>query len=400
LAVPISLAPNKIRFDCNRQPVRHDVASTMPNRSYHELAVPHVLSKGVYEPGKPIEIVALESGKDAASILKLASNENPLGPSPLGLARAREALGDVSQYPEDSAWFLREKIAEKRDLDPAEVIVGHGSSGVIEMLCQAFAGPGRTVVTGEHAFIAYKLFTLQQGAQIVEVPLREFRHDLEAMLAAVRPDTSLVFLPSPNNPTGTANTAPEIVAFAKALPEKVIFCFDEAYAEYLDDPVDLRPLIAAGRKIFCTRTFSKIFGLAGLRIGYGYGDRELIRVLHQVRPPFNVNSAALAAALGALEDDDYVARSRTVNREGLTQLYTGLKDLGLDYVPSAGNFVLVRFEDSGKVFQYLYKDGIIVRPLQGYALPDHLRISVGKFDQNRRLLDALARGAERGFAGA
>jgi len=357
--------------------------------SYSDLARKAVLDKPVYNPGKPIEMAAMESGLDPAAILKMASNENPLGASPLGLEAARQALEGVSFYPENSAWFLRQKLAEIRGVHPDQLVIGHGSSEIIHLLCAAFVEPGIDVVMGEHAFIAYKLSTLLHEGNCLETPLVDFRHDLKAMREAVTPQTRLVFLPSPNNPTGTSNSEAEIVEFVRSLPDHVVFCLDEAYAEYLDQPPDLRPLISEGRKVICTRTFSKIYGLAGLRIGYGYGHRDLADLLNRVRPPFNVNSVALAAALGALQDEAFVAKSKSSNFDGMAQLREGFDRLGLEYVPSVGNFILVRFENSDKVYVYLHDRGIIVRPLTGYALPEHLRITVGTEDQNQSLLNAL-----------
>ncbi len=357
--------------------------------SYIDLARKTVLSKPVYNPGKPIEMVALECGLDPDTILKLASNENALGPSPLGIEAGREALADVFLYPENSAYFLCKKLAEVRGVIPDQLVIGHGSSEIIHMLCAAFVEPGIDVVMGEHAFIAYKLATLLHSGNCLEAPLVDFRHDLNAMRDAITPQTRLVFLPSPNNPTGTSNTEAEIVEFARSLPDHVIFCLDEAYAEYIDNPPDLRPLIEEGRKIICTRTFSKIFGLAGLRIGYGYCHPDLADLLHRVRPAFNVNSVALAAALGALDDEPFLEKSKATNTAGLAQLTRGFEELGLDYVPSVGNFILVRFQDSDRIYTLLHDRGIIVRPLKGYALPEHLRITVGTEKQNRMLLEAL-----------
>ncbi len=358
--------------------------------SYNDLARKAVLSKPVYNPGKPIEMVAMECGLDPATILKMASNENPLGSSPLGMEAARNAMEGVFLYPENSSYFFRERLAGIRGVNPDQLVIGHGSSEIIHLLCAAFVEPGIDVVMGEHAFIAYKLATLLHEGNCVEAPLIDFRHDLKAMRDVVTPQTRLIFLPSPNNPTGTSNSESEIVEFVRSLPDYVVFCLDEAYAEYIDQPPDLRPLIAEGRKVICTRTFSKIYGLAGLRIGYGYGHPDLVDLLNRVRPAFNVNSLALAAALGALEDDLFLEKSKTCNEAGLAQLTDGFDRLGLEYVPSTGNFILVRFENSDKVYAYLHDKGIIVRPLKGYALPEHLRITVGTEDQNRSLLNALA----------
>ncbi len=357
---------------------------------FNELAKQTALTKPVYEPGKPIEIVARECGIDPGLILKMASNENPLGSAPSGMRAAREVLDSVNLYPENSSLFLREALASKRGVAPDELVIGHGSSEIINLLAETYVDSDTDVVVGQYAFFAFKLATLANGGRCIEVPMPEFRHDLKAMAAAVTPATRLVFLPSPNNPTGTGNTEEEVVDLIQSLPGHVIFCFDEAYAEYLDDPPDLRPLIAAGRKVICLRTFSKIYGLAGMRIGYGYCHRDLAALLNRVRFAFNVNSVAQAAALGALEDDAFVKRSKQINDTGLSQLREGLSRLGLEQVPSQANFVLVRVENSQRVVDFLERKGIIVRPLNGYSLSEYLRITVGTEEQNKRLLATLS----------
>ncbi len=348
-----------------------------------------VLTQPVYEPGRPIEEVARELGLNPADIIKLASNENAFGPSPRGIAAARAALESAQLYPDGGAFVLRGKIAGKLGLDPSQIVVGNGSNEVIELLGHAFLGPGDEAVMGAPAFIVYKLVTLLFGAKPVEVPLKNHRHDLDALLAAVGPRTKVVFLPSPNNPTGTANSAEEIEAFARALPDHVIFAFDEAYAEYLDNPPDLRPLIAEGRKIICFRTFSKIYGLAGMRVGYGYCSTEMAGLLNRVREPFNVNAPAQAAAAAALDDEAFLAACRAGNRRGLHQLGTGLADLGVPFVPSEANFLLAEVGEGVRVFAELQKRGVIVRPVAPYGLPAHVRISVGTEAENARLLKAL-----------
>lgn len=242
---------------------------------------------------------------------------------------------------------------------------------------------------GAPAFVVYKLVTLLFGARPVEVPLVAHRHDLDAMAAAVTPRTKLVFLASPNNPTGTANSAEEIVAFARGLPEHVVLVFDEAYAEYVDHPPDLRPLMAQGRKILALRTFSKIFGLASFRVGYGYGSPELVSLLQRVRQPFNVNALGQAAACAALDDAAWVERCRAENRAGLAQLAAGFAELDRIFVPSDGNFVLVHVGDGASVFQELQRRGVIVRPVASYGLPEWVRITVGTAAQNERLLREL-----------
>jgi len=357
--------------------------------SYSDIIKKSVRSLPVYEPGQPIEMVSRAFDLDPGDIIKLASNENPLGPSPKAIAAGRAALDGISLYPENSSHFLRERLAAKRGVQPDQLIIGHGSNEIIYLLCSAIVAPGTQVVMGEHAFISYKLATLLEGGTPVEAPLVDLRHDLEAMAQAITADTRLVFLPSPNNPTGTSNTQEEILAFLKNLPDHVIFCLDLAYAEYLDDPPDLNALLATGKKVIGLRTFSKIYGLAGLRIGYGVGDPELVGLLNRVRPPFNVNAVAQAAALAALDDDAFIEKSRQCNRDGLIQLADGLNERGIEFRAGDGNFILVSFQNSDKVFEGLQAKGIIVRPLKGYALPQYLRVTVGTQTQNRRLLAAL-----------
>lgn len=354
-----------------------------------ELAKPHALSQPVYEPGKPIEYVARELGLDPESILKLASNENPLGPSPKAVKAVVKALKQAQLYPDGGCVNLRESLAAHLNLQASNLVVGNGSNEILELLGHAFLGPGDEAVMGQPAFIVYKLVTLLFGAKPVEVPLVDHRHDLKRLAAAITPKTKLVFLPCPNNPTGTSNSAAEIVAFARSLPEHVIFVFDEAYAEYVEKPADLRPLIRDGRKIICLRTFSKIFGLAGLRVGYGYAPAELIGVLNRVRQPFNVNALAQAAAIGALGDSTFVRRARSTNARGLVQLTQGLSKLGLEVVSSEANFLMVRVGDGDGVFRQLQALGVIVRPLRPYGLGEFIRITVGNAAQTRRVLTGL-----------
>lgn len=356
---------------------------------YRDLVRPGVLSLPVYEPGRPIEDVAREFGLDPNGVLKLASNENALGPSPKAVEAATQALRHAHLYPDGGSIALREKLAAVRGLKPEQIFVGTGSNEVMVLLAQALVGPGDEVIFGEYAFIVYKLAALLFGGKPVSVPMPNLAHDLDAMADAVTDRTKLIFLPSPNNPTGTVTDPDDLKAFIRQLPEHVVFCFDEAYAEYLDQPADLRPLIAEGHKVFCTRTFSKIYGLASLRVGYGYGDPELIRLLNQVRQPFNSTGIGQAAALAALDDHAFVTRSRESNRAGLKQLSEGFQRLGLGCPPSQANFLLMEVADSRTVFELLEACGIIVRPLHGYGLSQYLRVTVGTEAENHRLLEAL-----------
>jgi histidinol-phosphate aminotransferase len=358
--------------------------------NYESLAKPAVLTQPVYEPGKPIEYVARELGLDPKGIIKLASNENPFGPSPRAVAAAKQALEQGELYPDGGCFELRQKLAAARGLQPDQIAVGNGSNELIELLGHVFLGPGDEVVMGAPAFVVYKLVTLLFGAKAVEVPLRDWRHDLERMAQAITPRTKLVFVCTPNNPTGGANDERELLAFARALPEHVVAVFDEAYAEFLEKAPDLRPLIAEGRKVACLRTFSKIYGLASLRIGYAYASAGLCALLNRVRQPFNVNAIAQAAALAALDDHEFAARTARENRAGLAQLERGCRERGLPFVPSVANFMLMNVGDGLKVFDALQRRGVIVRPVKSYGLPEWIRPTVGTHEQNERLLAGLA----------
>ncbi|HEX2854203.1 MAG TPA: histidinol-phosphate transaminase [Opitutaceae bacterium] len=353
------------------------------------LVKPSVLTQPVYEPGKPIEYVARELGLDPASIVKLASNENPHGPSPRAVAAAKRALEQGELYPDGGCFALRQKLGAVYGLPPEQFIVGNGSNEIIELLGHVFLGAGDEVVMGAPAFVVYKLVTLLFGAKAVEVPLVNHRHDLPAIARAITPRTKLVFIASPNNPTGTANMEKEIVDFVRSLPEHVMCVVDEAYAEYVEAPPDLRPLVKEGRKVICLRTFSKIYGLASLRVGYGYASAEIAALLNRVRQPFNVNAIAQAAAVAALDDREFTEKCARENRAGMAQLEQGLRALGLEIVPSVANFLLAKVGEGARVFEALQRRGMIVRPLQPYKMPEWIRITVGTREQNERLLADL-----------
>ena len=350
-------------------------------------AQPHILSQPIYVPGKPISHVAREFGLDPTNIDKLASNENPLGPSPKAIAAAMLALREAHLYPDGSSFDLTSKVSERLNIGRDQLVFGNGSNEVLELVAHAFLGPGTEAVMGVHGFVVYKLVTLLMGAKPIEIPMPNFRNDLAAMRAAVNERTRVVFIASPNNPTGPANSEQELFDFARSLPEHVLLVIDEAYAEYMDVAPDLRPLIAEGRAVLGARTFSKIYGLAGLRVGYAYTRPDIAGLLQRVREPFNVNAIAQAAALAALDDQEFVTQSRQTNKAGLSQLEQGLTALGLDWVPSQANFIMVKVPQAAKAFQYLQARGTIVRPVGG--LPDYLRISVGTSPQNERCLVGL-----------
>ncbi|RXK54701.1 histidinol-phosphate transaminase [Oleiharenicola lentus] len=364
--------------------------------TFAELANPGILTQPVYEPGKPIETVARELGLDPAGIIKLASNENPHGPSPKALAAAQRALQEAHLYPDGGYYALREKLAQKHGLGMNQFIIGDGSNELLELLGHAFLSPGKECVMHASAFVVYKLVALMFGAKPVEVPLGPgLKQDTSALLAAITPNTRLVFLASPANPTGVVNTAEEIAALIRALPPHVILVMDEAYIEFLENPPDLRPFIAEGRKVIGLRTFSKIYGLASLRVGYGYAAPELIAIVQRARQPFNVNAIASAAAVAALDDEEFVTRCRRENIAGLAQLASGFQALGLESVPGHGNFQLVKVGDGVAVFDALQRRGVITRPVKGYGLPEWLRVTVGTPAQNERLLAELKSALQR-----
>ena len=358
--------------------------------TFAELANQGILTQPVYEPGKPIDQVARELGLDPAGIIKLASNENPFGPSPKAVAAAERSLREANLYPDGGYYVLRQKLAAKWNLGMDQFIIGDGSNELIELLGHAFLRPGLECVMHQSSFIVYKLVTLMFGATPVEVPLVDMKQDLKLLAAAVTPRTRLVFLASPANPIGVTNSEEEILGLVRSLPPHVILVFDEAYAEFLAQAPDLRPLIAEGRKVICLRTFSKIYGLAALRVGYGYAAPELITIVQRARQPFNVNGIAAAAAVAALDDLEFVERCRRENAAGRVLLSDGCRKLGLEFVPGGGNFLLVRVGDGARVFGALQQRGLITRPVKPYGLPEWLRITVGTRAQNERLLAALA----------
>ena len=358
--------------------------------TFADLTNQKILTQPIYEAGKPIDQVARELGLDSASICKLASNENPLGPSPLAVAAGERALREAHLYPDGGYFLLRQKLAQKWSLGMDQFIIGNGSNEILELLGHAFLAPGVECVMHQSSFVVYKLVTLMFGATPVEVPLQQMRQDLTSLAAAVTSRTRFVFLASPANPLGGANTPEEINALVHALPPHVILVFDEAYAEYVAAAPDLRALIAAGRKIICLRTFSKIYGLASLRVGYGYAAAELIAIIQRARQPFNVGGVAAAAAAAALDDHEFVAHCLRENQLGLAQLSAGFSAQGLEFVPGRGNFILVKVGDGARIFSALQQRGLIVRPVKPYGLPEWVRITVGTRTQNERLLTTLA----------
>ncbi len=343
-----------------------------------------------YPPGMPLEELEREYGITGS--IKLASNENPFGPSPRALAALAGALGSLHRYPDGSGFYLRRALAERIGVAADAIILGNGSNDIIELAARAFLQPGDEAVMADQAFVIYQMVVQATGATPRAVPLRNYTHDLEAIARAISPATRLVFLANPNNPTGTIYTRDEWEDFLAAVPPHVLVLADDAYADYVEDPdyPDSLAYQRRGRLLLTLRTFSKIYGLAGLRVGYGVGPLEVIAVLNKIRQPFNVNSLAQVAALAALDDGEHVARTRANNREGLAYLRAACERLGRPYVPSWANFLLIDVGDAARVYDALLRRGVIVRPMDVYGLPRHLRVTVGTPAENERLVASLA----------
>ncbi len=342
-----------------------------------------------YPPGKPIEELERELGiRDS---IKLASNENPLGPSPKAVAAIAAVLADLHRYPDGSAFYLKRRLAERLGVSEAELIVGNGSNEIIELAVRTFLRPGDEAVMADQAFVVYRLVVQSAGGSSRMVPLRDFTHDLEAIAAAVTPRTRLVFLGNPNNPTGTIFRRAAWRALLGRLPEHLLVVADEAYAEYVEDPEYPDTIRERGDRVpvLSLRTFSKLYGLAGLRIGYGVAAAPVIDALDRIRQPFNVNALALAGARAALDDEEHVRRTLAANRAGMAFLVEACRALGLAHVPSAANFVLVRVGDGARVYEALLRRGVIVRPMAVYGFPEHVRVTVGTEAENARFVAAL-----------
>ena len=345
----------------------------------------------VYQPGRPIEEVARELNLPADDIIKLASNENPLGPSKLALRAMRNAIRQVNLYPDGNAFYLKQKLAAKLGLAPSQLILGNGSNEVIELIGHALLAPGSEVVVSQYCFAVYPIVTALLGAHLVTVPAKGYAHDLEAIIAAITPNTRVIFVANPNNPTGTVASREELRRLVDAVPDHALLALDEAYFEFLEDPLDLLDEIRNGtkRNLLLMRTFSKIYGLAGLRLGYGMGHPDIIAALEKIRQPFNINSVAQAAALAAIDDEKHVKKTRKINSRGLKFYAKQFRKLRLEFVPPHANFILVRVGDGGRIFNEMQKLGVIVRPMGGYQLPEWIRISIGTMKENKRCIEAL-----------
>ena len=352
---------------------------------------PALATLPVYQPGRPIEEVARELGLQASDIIKLASNENPLGPSPAAVAAMERAIQSLHLYPDGNAFYLKQKMAGKLGVTTANLILGNGSNEIIEFIGHALMAPDTDVVVSQYCFAVYPIVTKLFGANLITVPAMDFGHDIPAMIRAITPRTRVIFVANPNNPTGTLISSSDIARLIKEVPSHVLIAMDEAYVEFLEEPCDLLPMIRSGQvpNLLLMRTFSKIYGLAGLRLGYGIGHPELITALEKIRQPFNINSLIQAGAIAALDDEEHISGTRRNNAVGLKFFENAFLELKLRFVPSSANFILVRVGDGQKVFAELQKLGVIVRPMAGYQMPEWIRISIGSPTENERCLAAL-----------
>jgi histidinol-phosphate aminotransferase len=343
-----------------------------------------------YEPGKPIEELERELG--VSNIIKLASNENPLGPSKQAIAALQNELAELNLYPDGNAFNLKQALSRELDIAPAQLTIGNGSSDILDFVLRAFVTPEHEVMFAEHAFAMYPILTRIVGARPVKVQARNWGHDLEAMADAITNATRVVFIANPNNPTGTWLTRDELTSFLDRIPGGVLVVLDEAYFEYVEEPDYPNGVQLVGRypNLVVTRTFSKVYGLAGLRVGYGVSSAEMADYLNRVRPPFNVNQLALVAAEHALKDTDHLRNSIELNRNGMKQLVAAFQQLGIEHIPSVGNFISAKMPRSGKaVFDALLREGVIVRPVDNYGLPDYLRVTIGTKEENDKFISAL-----------
>lgn len=356
------------------------------------LAPAYIRSIAPYQPGKPISDLARDKGLEPSQIVKLASNENPLGVSPNAHMAMMDALDEIARYPDGNSVSLRDAVCEKFNVTPSQLVFGNGSNDILELSARAFLALGDEAVYSQHAFAVYSLVTQAVGATGVVVPAKEFGHDLDAMLLAITPKTRMVFVANPNNPTGTLIGKVELKKFLSLVPKHTLIILDEAYDEYLTDELKAESIgwLAEFDNLVISRTFSKAYGLAGLRVGFGLTSRAIADLMNRVRQPFNVNSIAQAAAVASLGDDEFVERTRALNQAGMVQITQGLEKLGLTFIPSFANFVSFKVADARGVYERLLNQGVIVRPIANYEMPDYLRVSIGLFSENARFLEALA----------
>jgi histidinol-phosphate aminotransferase len=362
-----------------------------------DLAPEYIRAISPYQPGKPISELAREMNMDESAIIKLASNENPLGTSPLALEAMTEALNQVALYPDGSGFDLKEALSKRYSVTSAQIVLGNGSNDVLELAARVFLKPGAAAVYSQHAFAVYPLVTQAVGASGISVRAHNYGHDLDAMLHAVTPETRIVFIANPNNPTGTLLPAAEVLRFLQRISSDVLVVLDEAYNEYLPASVraDSVSWLQRFPNLLITRTFSKAYGMAGIRVGFGLAHEEVSGLMNRVRQPFNVNSIGLAGAVAALDDVEFVKRSYALNQAGMLQITTGLRQLGIEYIPSYGNFVSFKLPEkysARAINESLLKQGVIVRPIGIYEMPQHLRVTVGLESENRKFLSSLETG--------
>ncbi len=359
-----------------------------------DYAVPGVQGLSPYQPGKPTATLAREIGMEESRIIKLASNENPMGPAPSVNAAVTAALGEQARYPDGATVALREALAQHHGCSARQITVGNGSNDVLDLVARTFLGEGRSTLFSEHAFAVYPLSSMAVGAELIVVPARQWGHDLEAMLSAIRADTRVVWIANPNNPTGTWVQRDALYQFLQSTPPEVVVVVDEAYIEFVEDPEypDASQWLEQFPNLIVTRTFSKAYGLAGYRVGYGLSSERVAELLNRVRQPFNVNSLAQVAAVAALADQSYMQQGVALNRAEMAKMTHAFVQLGLAWIPSAGNFVSVDLgQDAMPIFSALEQQGVITRPVANYGLPNHLRISIGLPEENKRCVQALTR---------
>lgn len=354
-----------------------------------DLAPPYIRAMAAYQPGKPISELERELGlKD---IVKLASNENPLGASPKALSAIRDVLSEIARYPDGNGFALKQALSARLKINPEQIVLGNGSNDVLELAARAFLSPGTQAIYSQHAFVVYRLATQACGAQGIEAPAKNYGHDTEAMLQAVTAQTRIVFIANPNNPTGTLLSAAELLAFLRRLPKQVLLVLDEAYNEYLPEELKTPSVswLQEFSNLVITRTFSKAYGLAGLRVGYALAHAGVADLMNRVRQPFNVNSISQAAAVAALDDHEFVKQSYQLNQQGMRQITQSFKRLGIRFIPSYGNFVCLHVGDASALYQRLLRRGVIVRPIADYGMPEWLRVSIGLPEENEKFLKTL-----------
>ena len=359
---------------------------------FSQLANVGVQSLSPYQPGKPIDELAREFNLNPADIIKLASNENPMGPSSRAVAAIKDELANLTRYPDGNGFELKTTLSRKLGVNLNQITLGNGSSDILEFIVKCFVSGGNEVIVSQHAFAIYGLVTQMAGGKCVQIPAKKWGHDLEAMAQAVTPNTKIIFVTNPNNPTGTWSTKSQLESFLKKVPSHVIVLLDEAYFEYVgheDYPSGI-DYLEQYQNLVITRTFSKAYGLASLRVGYGVCSEQLADLMNRVRPPFNVDSLALAAAVACLNDESYVRQSKELNDQGLNQLQAGFDQLNLSWIPSVGNFICFAIPGRAmEIFQGLLAKGVIIRPVANYEMPDHLRVSIGTQVENQKFLLAL-----------